>query len=304
MRAIVTGATGVIGPALLERLQSMQWDRPVALSRDAAKADQNLARFSPVYHSRTPLSGPPPTEAFEGVDVVFHLAGESIVSGRWTKARKQRIRDSRVVGTRNLVEGMARLTARPSVLISASAVGYYGSCGEMTLTESSPHGNDFLADVCVEWEAAARAAEPLGVRVVLSRTGVVLGPAGALAKMLPPFKLGLGGPLGNGRAWMPWIHIDDLVGLWLHAVQTPAIAGPMNAVGRIPATNREFTRALAQQLHRPAFLPVPYFALRILLGEVADVLFASQRAIAEVAEKSGFTFRYPDVAAALGAILQ
>jgi len=303
MRALITGATGFVGSRLLQVLQDRQWDRPVILSRDAARAAQALAQFQPVTHRWDPMSGPPSAEAFEGIDAVFHLAGESIVSGRWTKAQKQRIRDSRLVGTRNLVEGLARGTLKPSVLVSSSAVGYYGSRGDEMLTESSAPGNDFLADVCREWEVVARGAEPLGIRVVLSRTGVVLGHGGALAKMLLPFKLGLGGPLGNGRAWMPWIHVDDLIGLWLHAAQTPTLAGPMNAVGPTPATNRDFTRALARQLHRPAIFPAPYFALRLALGEVASILFASQRVLPEAAERSGYRFLYPDVAAALAVIL-
>ena len=206
-----------------------------------------------------PLDGPPPAEAFDGVDVVFHLAGESVAEGRWTAAQKARIRESRVLGTRHLVEGISRAERRPRVLVSASAVGYYGDRGDEELTESSPPASDFLAEVCIAWEKEALAAEEAGVRVVTARTGIVLGAGGgALGKMLTPFKLGAGGPLGNGRQWMPWIHVDDLARLYLHAADTDAVRGPMNAVAPNPVTNSEFTKALGRAVHRPAFMPAPF----------------------------------------------
>ena len=236
--------------------------------------------------------------------MVFHLAGESVAEGRWTAAQKVRIRESRVIGTRNLVAGIARAEPRPRVLVSASAVGYYGDRGEEELTEASPPGDDFLADVCIAWEREARVAEQHGVRVVLARTGIVLGQGGALAKMLTPFKLGAGGPLGNGRQWMPWIHVADLARLYLHAADTTSIQGPMNAVGPDPVRNSEFTKALGRALHRPAFMPAPYLGLRLVFGEFAKVLFASQRVIPQVAIDTGFHFEYPQIAAALAEILK
>ncbi len=298
MRALVTGATGFIGRQLLPHL-----DQPIVLSREPDRAMQKLAQFGVTAFHWDPMEGPPPAKAFEGVGTIFHLAGEPIASGRWTAWRKNAIRDSRVLGTKNLIAGLGKLDRRPSVLVSGSAVGYYGSRGDEELTETASRGHDFLADVCVDWEAAASEAKALGMRVVLSRTGVVLGREGALQKMMLPFKLGLGGPLGNGKQWMPWIHVDDLVGLLLHAASNPVVSGPMNGVAPQSVTNREFTRALAKALHRPALLPVPYFGIRLALGEVAQVLFASQRVLPAVAQGAGYTFRYPEIHAALEQII-
>jgi hypothetical protein len=303
MRAVVTGATGFIGTRLLEHLAAAGWDRPVVLSRDPARASRSLQRFHPVAHHWDPTAGPPPAETFDGATAVFHLAGESVANGRWTKARKRRIRDSRVTGTRNLVAGLERLAARPAVLVSGSAVGFYGPRGDETLTESASPGHDFLAEVCVAWEQAALEARSLGIRVALSRTGVALGNGGALAKMLLPFKLGVGGPLAGGRQWMPWIHVDDLAALLLFAARTESLVGPYNAVAPQPVTNREFSRALARQLHRPAFIPTPYFALRLAFGEMASMLVGSQRAVPQAAEKAGYQFRFPDINATLADIL-
>jgi uncharacterized protein (TIGR01777 family) len=298
MKALVTGATGFIGQKLLERLE-----RPVVLSREPDRAMRSLDRFHVAAAYWDPMAGPPPAQVFDGVEVIFHLAGEPIAGGRWTKARKQRICDSRVVGTKHLVDGLAKLDRRPPVLVSSSAVGYYGSRGDEELTEASAPGDDFLADVCIAWEKAALEAERLGIRVVLSRTGVVLGRGGALEKMMVPFKLGLGGRLGSGRQWMPWIHRDDLVGLLLFAAEQASIRGPMNAVAPTPITNRQFTRSLARALHRPAFLPAPYFGTRLLFGEFASVLFASQRVLPKVAEEHGYRFKYPEIDGALKEIL-
>ena len=299
MRALVTGGTGFVGPRLLRML-----DRPVVLSRNPDHARRSVGHLAGRIVRWDPLEGPPPAEAFEGIDVVYHLAGESVAERRWSAAQKVRIRDSRVLGTRHLVQGIVQSASRPAALISASAVGYYGDRGDEELTESAPPAHDFLADVCVEWEKEALAAEAAGVRVVTARTGIVLGSGGgALAKMLTPFRLGAGGPLGNGRQWMPWVHVADLARLYVHAADTPAIRGPMNAVAPNPVRNSEFTRALARQLHRPAFMPAPYIGLRLLFGEFAQVLFASQRVIPKVAIDSGFVFQYPDIAAALREIL-
>lgn len=299
MKTLVTGATGMVGPRVLRML-----DRPTVLTRNPDRARQTIGHLAGRIVGWDPLAGPPPAEAFDGIEAVMHLAGESVAEGRWTAAQKARIRDSRVIGTRNLVQGIRQAATRPAVLVSASAVGYYGDRGEEELTEAASPGHDFLAEVCVAWEREAFAAEELGVRVVTERTGIVLGAGGgALAKMLTPFKLGAGGPLGNGRQWMPWVHVTDLARLYLHAAEHASIRGPMNAVAPNPVRNSEFTKALGRQLRRPAFMPAPYLGLRLLFGEFAQVLFASQRVIPRVALDTGFAFQYPDIAAALKEIL-
>lgn len=299
MTALVTGGTGFVGPRLLRML-----DRPTVVTRNPDRARQSIGHLAGRIIRWDPREGPPPSEAFDGVDAVFHLAGESVAEGRWTAAQKARIRDSRVIGTRHLVQGIVQAARKPTVLVSASAVGYYGDRGDEELTESAPPAHDFLAEVCIEWEKEALAAGEAGVRVVTARTGIVLGSGGgALAKMLTPFKLGAGGPLGNGRQWMPWVHVSDLARLYMHAAETAAIRGPMNAVAPHPVRNSEFTTALGRQLHRPAFMPAPYLGLRLLFGEFAKVLFASQRVIPKVATDTGFVFQYPDIASALREIL-
>ena len=296
MRALVTGATGFIGQRLLASLE-----RPVILSRRPEVAKRTVGNAE--VFAWEPESGPPPIASLDGVDVVFNFAGESVAGGRWTAQRKERIRSSRIVGTRNLVDGIESQKKRPRVLVSASAVGYYGSRGDEVLQESAAPGSDFLAEVCQAWEAEAQRAAQFGVRVVTPRIGLVLGRGGgALARILIPFRLGLGGRLGSGRHWMPWIHLDDLVGIFLHAAKS-GISGPMNAVGPSPVTNREFTRALAAALHRPAVFPVPAFALRVMLGELASVLLASQRVVPHVAVSAGYRFRYTSLDDVLGEIL-
>ena len=299
MKALVTGATGFVGPRLLRLL-----DSPVIVSRSPEKARRAVGNLAGPIFRWDPMREPLPAEALEGVDVIYHLAGESVAEGRWTAAQKARIRESRVIGTRHLVQGIKQVDRKPSVLVSASAVGYYGNRGDEELTESAAPADDFLAEVCVAWEREAMAAEQLGVRTVTARTGIVLGAGGgALAKMLTPFKLGAGGPLGNGKQWMPWVHVADLARLYVHAADTPSINGPMNAVAPNPVRNSEFTKALGRQLHRPAFMPAPYLGLRLLFGEFAQVLFASQRVIPRVALETGFVFQYPDIASALREIL-
>ncbi|MEX2140365.1 MAG: TIGR01777 family oxidoreductase [Pirellulales bacterium] len=302
MRALVTGATGFVGPHLVALL-----DRPLILTRSAVRARDELAGQNVSFREFDLNSAPPPLAAMNGVEAVFHLAGESVAAGRWTKRRKQRIRDSRVFGTRHLVDALAQLPAgeRPRVFVSASAVGYYGSRGEETLTEDSPPGDDFLAEVCSEWEREATRAAELGIRTAMLRIGIVLGRGGgALAKMLPPFRLGVGGRLGNGRQWMPWIHVQDLAALFLHVAKTETIQGPVNAVAPELVRNLDFTKALAKVLHRPAVFPAPYFGLRILFGEFAQVLFASQKVEPRVATATGFSYRYPRLEEALRAALE
>lgn len=296
MKAVVTGATGFVGRELLKQL-----DEPIVLSRHAPKAKATLGAGVRVFEWN-PLAGPAPAEAFVGAEAVFHLAGEPVAEGRWNDAKKKLIVESRTTGTANLVRGLkAAGDARPPVLVSASAVGYYGSRGNETLAEDAAPADDFLARACVDWEREAAAARELGMRVVMGRIGLVLGRGGALAKMLPPFKLGLGGTLGSGRQWMSWVHVDDIVGMFLHAATHAEVQGPFNAVGPTPATNAEFTKALGRVLNRPTFLPVPPFALRLALGEFAEVPLASQRCLPEVMLGAGYRFHYDTVERALAA---
>jgi len=296
-RTLVTGATGLIGRAIIERLGST-----VVLSRDPELAKRNLPKVE--AHAWSPEAGSPPAGVFAGVDVVFNLAGEPVAEGRWTDDKKRRIRDSRVLGTRNLVAGLAALEKRPRVLVSASAVGYYGDRGDEELVETSAAGRGFLAEVCAEWEHEALAAEALGIRVVCARIGIVLAQGGgALAKMLTAFRLGAGGKLGDGRQWMPWIHLDDVAGLLLHASQGARIHGAINAVGPCPATNADFTRALGKAVHRPAFLTVPKTALRLAFGEMGQILTDSQRVFPKVAEQTGYAFKHTELGGALKAAL-
>lgn len=298
MKVLITGATGLVGRALCERL-----DRPVVLSRDAAQAEHRLGQGVRAF-AWDPASEPPPSAAFAGVEAVFHLAGEPVAEGRWTAEKKRRIHDSRVLGTRQLVAGLSGLPALPRVLVCASAVGYYGSRGDQELSEAASKGQGFLSDVTDAWEAEARAAERYGVRVVLARLGIVLAAdGGALPRMLTPFKLGLGGKLGDGRQWMPWVHISDVAGLLLHSASDERLRGPMNVVGPEPVTNAEFTRELGRALGRPAVFPVPRLALRAAFGELSEVMLASQRALPGVASETHYTFRFPRLGPALDACL-
>ncbi|RIK73902.1 MAG: TIGR01777 family protein [Planctomycetota bacterium] len=295
MNALVTGGTGFIGRKLLARLE-----RPAVLSRDAVRAEKELAAYSARAFAWSPLASPPPMEAFAGVDTVFNLAGEPVGDRRWNAAKKQAIRESRVLGTRNLVDAVAKLDARPRVLVSASAVGYYGDRGDELLDESSSPADDFLAQVCVEWEREAARAEALGVRVVQVRTGVVLGKeGGALPKMLFPFKLGLGGRLGSGKQWMPWIHINDVVGIMLHAATNDQVRGPINAVAPSSATNAEFTKALGKALGRPTIFPMPAAIFELLVGEFAQIVLSSQKIAPRVARDTGYRFQHPEIHEAL-----
>jgi uncharacterized protein len=298
MRALVTGATGFVGPRVLKLLE-----RPAVLSRNAAKAKQSLAPYDiSAAYDWDPMAGPPPAAAFDGIDAVIHLAGDPVASRRWNDEKKRAIRESRVQGTRNLVEGLRKLDRRPPVLVSASAVGWYGSRGDQVQDESAAPADDFLAEVCVAWEREARAAEELGMRVVTVRVGVVLGKeGGAIQKMLMPFKMGVGGPLGSGKQWMPWIHVDDMAAMFVYAAEKSQLSGPMNGVAPNSVTNKEFTKAFAAALRRPAFIPTPYFALRLMIGEFAQVLFASQRIVPKVALENGFQFRYPTIREAMAA---
>lgn len=294
----ISGASGFVGRSLLKVLGEAGHTLHV-LSRHSGTNLPGGVKLS-VWD---PMKGPPPRESLEGADAVVHLAGEPVAQ-RWTAAVKQRIRDSRVLGTRHLVEALAALPRRPGALVCASAVGYYGSRGEELLDESAPPGSGFLPEICKAWEREALAAEALGVRVALIRVGLVLGRrGGALQRMLLPFRLGVGGRLGSGNQWMPWIHLGDLVDLFRLAVEHP-VSGPFNGVSPQPVRNTEFTRELARALHRPALFPVPALALRVLYGEMAGALFESQRLAPRAAEAAGFRFRFPELGLALTDLLR
>ena len=298
MRIAITGASGLIGRRLLKDLAAAGHSLHV-LSRHAGTNLPPGVRLSVWDATR----GEPPADALRDVDAVVHLAGEPVAQ-RWTAHARQVIRESRVTGTRNLVEALARLPRKPEVLVCASAVGYYGDRGDEILNESSSPGTDYLARLCVDWEKEAQAAEASGIRVVRVRTGLVLDArGGALPRMLPPFRLGLGGKLGSGRHWMSWIHLEDLAALFQFALANP-ISGPVNGVAPNPVVNAGFTRALAAAVHRPAIFPVPAFALRLLFGEMSGILLASQRALPQAAERAGFRFRYPELAPALADVLK
>lgn len=296
MKVLVTGATGVIGGAVCAVLRA-RGDEINYLSRRPEGAGPGGGARGFRWD---PQSGPPPAGAWEGVEAVIHLAGEPVAGARWTDEQKRRIRDSRVVGTRNLVAGMRGLSSPPRVLVSASAVGFYGDRGEERLDEASAPGRGYLSEVCQAWEREALEAKQAGTRVALVRIGVVLSPrGGALEKMLLPFSLGLGGRLGSGRQWFPWIHLDDIVGLIVRSLLDPSIEGPVNGVAPGCVTNEEFTRTLAGVLHRPAFFAVPEFGLRLLAGEMAAVVLASQRVSPAAAISAGYSFRFPSLRAAL-----
>jgi uncharacterized protein (TIGR01777 family) len=299
MKIIVSGATGLIGRHLLPALRA-HGDTIAILTRDTTRAHQQLGLGG---HAWDPLAEPAPRLALDGADAVIHLAGEPVAAGRWNEARKRLIRDSRVLGTRHLVEGIAAAEPRPRVLISASAVGYYGDREEL-LDESAPPGEDFLAGVVKAWEDEAGKAHALGLRVVTLRIGLVLARGGGvLSKMLPAFRMGLGGRLGHGRQGLPWIHIDDVVGLILHMLDHQEMRGPVNVVAPEIVDNAGFTRALGMTLHRPTVLPAPGFLLRLALGDLADVLLGGQRLVPRVAERTGYQFRHPQLADALSALL-
>ena len=294
-RILVSGSSGLIGAALIPALKSRGYD-VTCLVRGAASGKDQIQ-----WDPARPLA----PESLSGFDAVVHLAGESIV-GRWTETKKRRIRESRVQGTRRLAEALAQASQQPRLLISASAIGYYGDRGEETLREDSSSGKGFLPEVCREWEAATEPAAKAGVRTAQMRFGLVLSPSGgALQKMLPPFRLGLGGKMGNGRQWWSWIDIDDLVGAVQHVIKTETLRGPVNVVAPRPLTNAEFTRTLASVLSRPAILPMPAFAARLVFGQMGDeLLLASQRVEPAKLLASGYVFQKPDLRLALLAILK
>jgi len=299
LRVLITGATGSIGRRLAARLLAIG-DEVRVVGRDRERLSRAFPSATPVIWDGLHL----PAESLDGVDVVFHLAGEPVAGHRWTEAHKRRVRESRVESTRAIVASM-RGRMIGGALVCASAVGIYGARGDEVLTEASAPGEGFLAEVCVAWEREANAAATFGTRVVNARMGIVLDrDGGALARMLPVFRTGLAGRLGDGKQWMPWIHIDDVVGLLIHAAKNDAVTGPMNVAAPAVVTNAEFTRVLARTLGRPAFFAAPSFALRAVLGEMAHMILGSQRVVPEVAKRTHYVFRHTELAEALASVLE
>jgi uncharacterized protein len=298
MRVAVTGATGVIGSALVRELRS-RGDEPTALSRNPRRAAATLGVEAAGWPA--PKTGAPPLEALRGRDAVVNLLGENTAQ-RWSDEAKREIRDSRILPTRHLVAAFAELpeAERPRTLISQSASGWYGARGDERLTEAEQAGGDFLARVTIDWEAEARKAEELGVRVVTTRTGVVLsGSGGALEKMLPFFKLGIGGPVAGGRQYVPWVHLEDVVGAIVFCLDHDTALGPMNVTAPEPVTNKELSKTLGRVLHRPAFAPVPALAVKTLYGKMASIVTTGQRAVPARLRELGYEFRRPDLEDAL-----
>ena len=297
MRVTVTGATGLIGTRLVRALRE-RGDEVTVLSRRPERAREALGVEAATWQ---PDAEPAPAEALAGRDGVVHLAGETIAQ-RWSEEARRAIRTSREFGTRNLVAGIRAAEPRPAVLVSASGVDYYGDRGDEPVSEEAAPGDTWLAAVCVAWEREAAAAEELDVRVARMRSGIALDKeGGALAKMLPFFRLGIGGPVAGGRQYMPWIAADDLVAMYIAALDGADWAGPVNAVAPEPPTNAEFSRALGRALRRPAFAPVPAFAIRLLYGQMADIVIQGRRAVPARARQLGFTYAHADLEEALRA---
>lgn len=301
MRVVITGGSGLIGSGVARDLGEAGHE-VVVLTRNPAKAGPLPANTRAVQWDGRTSEGW--ASLLDGDTGIVHLAGESIADGRWTAERKRRIRDSRVESGRAVLEAIRRAEDKPRVLLQGSAVGYYGPRGDEVVTEHHPPGDDFLARVCVEWEASTAEAEALGVRRALLRTGVVLSPkGGALPKMALPFRLGAGGPLGSGRQWFPWIHIADEVGAIRFLLEREDASGPFNLAAPDPLRNRDFTRELGRALRRPSLFPAPGFALRAVLGEMADMLLNGQRAVPQRLVEAGYVFRYPEAGPALRDLL-
>jgi uncharacterized protein len=298
---VVTGGTGFIGKSLCEALRR-QGHRITVLTRRRAEAERLLGTTVRVVEWDGKRTGGW-EDSLRGAQTVVNLAGASIADARWTDSRKRLLTESRVDATRLLVQACSRLAVKPGVFINGSGIGYYGPHGDEVLDESSGPGQGFLADLCVQWESAAREASSLGIRVVCLRTGMVLErDGGALPRMVPPFRLFMGGPVMPGTQWISWIHRDDLVGLIEWALTKPTVVGPINAVAPSPVTMAEFTKILGQVLHRPSWFPVPEFVLKMALGELSSLMTTGQKVAPLVAQRGGYRFRYPFLEGALRAI--
>lgn len=301
MKVLVTGGTGFVGIPLVKKLVDSNHE-VVLLSRNAEKAKSAVGVPVTVF-SWDPESSTPPKEAYQGVEAIVHLAGESIAAGRWTEKQKKRILNSRVLSTQNLLKGAVESGSKLKTIVAASAIGIYGDRGNESLSETSPQGIGFLADVCRAWEKESNYPGLEGVRKVNLRIGIVLEKnGGALQKLLPIFKLGGGGPVGNGKQWMSWIHREDLVEMILYSLTHQNVSGVFNAVAPNPSTNAEFSKALGQALHRPAFMPAPALALKIAMGEMSELVLASQKVEAKKIVDAGFTFKFPKIQEALNDI--
>jgi uncharacterized protein (TIGR01777 family) len=301
-RVTVTGASGLLGTRLVRALRE-RGDEVTVLSRNPDRAREALGGDVEA-RAWDPAAEPAPVEALAGRDAVVHLAGENVAQ-RWTGESRRRINDSRELGTRNLVAGLRAAEPRPAVLVSSSAVGYYGPHGDEPLPEDTPPGDDFLARVCVVWEREAQAAEELGMRVVRVRTGVVLDKdGGALGRMLPFFKAGVGGPVAGGRQLMPWVHADDVAGIYLRAIDDAAWSGAVNATAPEPVTNKAFSKALGRALHRPAIAPVPAFAIQLLYGDMSEIVTQGQNAVPRRTVELGYRHAHPDLDEALRSALR
>jgi uncharacterized protein (TIGR01777 family) len=306
MRIFLTGGTGLVGRRIVRRLHE-RGDQPVILTRRAAHCRELFGNHAEAIEG-DPMQPGGWMDVLGDCDAVIHLAGENVFARRWNADFKKLLYDSRILSTQHVVEALRRRPARadgqPKTLVNASAIGYYGPCGDEELTEDSAAGSDFLAGLCIDWEQATRAAESVGVRVAMVRVGVVLDKeGGALAKMLTPFKLGAGGPIGSGRQWLSWIHHADLIGLFLHALDHTEARGPLNGTAPNPVTNREFSKTLGRVLHRPSFVWTPSLALRVVLGEAATLIATGQRVLPKHPLEQGFSFQYPTLDAALAQIL-
>ncbi|MFP5385935.1 MAG: TIGR01777 family oxidoreductase [Bacteriovoracia bacterium] len=298
MRVLITGATGFVGQRVVKQLLA-EGHQVVVLSRNVAKGALRLGSKCE-YFQWIDTKSLPPLEAFKGVDGVVNLMGEGIAERRWSEEQKKIIHDSRIISTRNLIEAIGKLSQKPKVFVSASAVGIYGNRGDEEITEASPVGEDFLAQICKEWEAEAFKAREHGLRVSVIRTGVVLGRGGgALKKMLPVFKIGAGGPLGSGEQFMSWIHVDDLASMYVEALKNSSIEGVYNGTAPYPAKNKEFTYALGKALHRRAFMPVPAFGVKLIFGEMSQVLLEGQKVLPVNFKMNNFRYKYPTLEMAL-----
>lgn len=299
-KVLVTGGTGFIGNRVCNVLKEKDYIVDV-VSRNPEKAQTKLTSVDAI-HAWQPESEQLPSEAISDIHAVIHLAGETI-AGRWNANKKRRIRESRILSTRNLVSSFTPET-KPDVLINASAIGLYGDSGDESFTEESPVGEDYLAEVCHEWETEANKAREYGTRVVLVRIGLVLGLGGGLLdQVLPPFKMGIGGKLGSGNQWMSWIHVDDVIGIVMHALENEEVQGALNATAPKPVRNIEFTKTLGSVLRKPTIFPVPTFGLKIMMGEFANFVVLSQNVLPEQTQKSGYQFRFETLESALKDLL-